>query len=76
MHKITIPLLVALVVAISLVTPSIPAYAQDQPKPNQFWWPEKLNLGPLRQHAAESDPMGNHFNYAEEFKSLDLNSVK
>jgi len=53
-----------------------PASAQGEPKSNQFWWPEQLDLEPLRQHAAESDPMGEDFNYAEGFKSLDLNAVK
>jgi catalase-peroxidase len=53
-----------------------PSNAQNQPTSNQFWWPEKLDLKPLRQHAAESNPMGDNFNYAEEFKTLDLNAVK
>ncbi len=43
---------------------------------NQFWWPERLDLLPLRQHAAESNPLGEKFKYAEEFKKLDVNSVK
>jgi catalase-peroxidase len=43
---------------------------------NEFWWPEKLDLRPLRQHAVESNPYGEKFNYAEEFKKLDLNAVK
>jgi catalase-peroxidase len=43
---------------------------------NDFWWPEKLDLRPLRQHAVESNPYGKNFNYAEEFKKLDLNAVK
>jgi len=43
---------------------------------NQFWWPEQLNLQPLRQHAAESNPLGADFNYAEAFESLDLDAVK
>jgi catalase-peroxidase len=43
---------------------------------NQFWWPERLDLAPLRQHAAESDPMGEDFKYAEAFKKLDLKAVK
>jgi catalase-peroxidase len=59
----------------SLVVPSSHA-AQGEPKSNQFWWPEKLDLNPLRQHAAESDPMGEEFNYAEAFESLDLEAVK
>jgi len=40
------------------------------------WWPDRLNLDILRQHSSKSDPMGEGFNYAEEFKSLDLNAVK
>ncbi len=47
-----------------------------EPKPNQFWWPKQLNLSPLRQHDAESNPLGENFNYAEAFKSLDLKAVK
>ncbi len=43
---------------------------------NQFWWPERLDLAPLRQHASESDPMGPDFDYAEAFKKLDLKAVK
>jgi catalase-peroxidase len=55
---------------------SSPAFAQGEPKSNQFWWPEKLNLSPLRQHAPESNPLGDDFNYAEEFAALDLDAVK
>lgn len=51
-------------------------FAEGQAKPNEFWWPERLDLQPLRQHAAESNPMGERFNYAKEFKSLDLKAVK
>jgi catalase-peroxidase len=43
---------------------------------NQSWWPHQLKLGVLRQHSSKSDPMGPAFNYAEEFKSLDLKAVK
>ena len=75
MRKSWISLLAALAVAMPAVLPS-PASAQMEPKSNQFWWPEQLNLAPLRQHAAESDPMGADFNYAEAFKSLDLDAVK
>jgi catalase-peroxidase len=42
---------------------------------NADWWPNQLNLKILHQHSALSDPMGEAFNYAEEFKSLDLNAV-
>lgn len=45
-------------------------------KPNHFWWPELVNLQPLRQHAAESSPMDKRYEYAKEFNKLDLNIVK
>lgn len=68
MHKQTIPLFAALAIAMPLVVPSSTAFAQVKPKSNQFWWPEKLDVTPLRQHAAESNPMGKDFNYAERLK--------
>ena len=43
---------------------------------NQFWWPEKLDLSPLRQHATESSPMDKDFNYAKEFNKLDIDALK
>jgi catalase-peroxidase len=42
---------------------------------NQDWWPEQLNLGILHQHSSLSNPLGEEFNYAEEFKTLDLDAV-
>jgi catalase-peroxidase len=43
---------------------------------NRDWWPNQLNLGVLHQNHPSSDPMGEEFNYAEEFKKLDLAAVK
>jgi len=43
---------------------------------NQDWWPNQLNLNALRQHSTLSNPLGDDFNYAEEFNSLDLNALK
>ncbi|MCS7023598.1 MAG: catalase/peroxidase HPI [Bryobacteraceae bacterium] len=48
----------------------------QQPQSDKFWWPEKLDLSPLRQHSAESNPLGKDFNYAKAFASLDLKAVK
>jgi catalase-peroxidase len=42
---------------------------------NRDWWPNQLNLQVLHQHSPLSDPMGEEFDYAKEFKSLDLNAV-
>ncbi|MBP3192049.1 catalase/peroxidase HPI [Natronogracilivirga saccharolytica] len=43
---------------------------------NRDWWPNRLNLNILRQHSSRSTPMGEEFDYAEEFKKLDLKEVK
>lgn len=43
---------------------------------NQDWWPNQLKLNILRQHSSLSNPMGETFNYAKEFKSLDLAALK
>jgi catalase-peroxidase len=43
---------------------------------NRDWWPNQLNLKILHQHSSLSDPMGEKFNYADEFKSLDFEAVK
>ena len=45
-------------------------------KSNQDWWPDQLNLKVLHQNSPLSNPMGNEFNYADEFKKLDLKAVK
>jgi catalase-peroxidase len=42
---------------------------------NRDWWPNQVNVQVLHQHSPLSDPMGKEFNYAEEFKTLDLNAV-
>ena len=76
MLKKTIPLLAALVVAASPVAISSPASAQNPSMSSPYWWPEMLDLRPLRQHAAESNPLGKDFNYAEAFAKLDLDAVK
>lgn len=43
---------------------------------NKDWWPNRLELNILRQHSSLSDPMGKEFNYANEFKKLDLKAIK
>ena len=43
---------------------------------NRDWWPNQLNLEILHQNSPLSDPMGEEFNYAEEFKKLDLGALK
>jgi len=50
--------------------------AAGQAKANQFWWPKQLDLSALRDHDARSNPLGDNFNYAKEFNTLDLRAVK
>ncbi len=45
-------------------------------RPMSFWWPNKLDLSPLRMHSEKSNPMGEKFDYAKAFKKLDLDAVK
>ena len=60
---------------ISLVLPVNPALAQEGAPTNDYWWPNRLSLEPLRQTSPESSPLGADFNYAEAFESLDLDTV-
>jgi catalase-peroxidase len=57
------------------VIPS-PTVKATRPRSNQDWWPNQLNLQVLHQHSPRANPMGDDFNYAEEFKTLDLAAVK
>ena len=43
---------------------------------NQYWWPDQVDLKPLRQNSPQSDPMGEGFDYAEAVKSLDVDALK
>ncbi|MGB5333958.1 MAG: catalase/peroxidase HPI [Woeseiaceae bacterium] len=76
MLKKTMTLFAALAAVVALSAPANPVFAQGQPKSNQYWWPDNLDLSPLRDHDVTSDPMGADFNYAEAFASLDLDAVK
>jgi catalase-peroxidase len=76
MRRPFFPLVAALALAISAMLPSTSVFAQDAPKSNQFWWPERLDLSALRDHDPSSNPYGEDFDYAEAFASLDLEAVK
>ena len=76
MFKRAIPLLAAVAVALSPLVTTSPALAQGAVKSNQYWWPENLDLSPLRDHDAASNPMGDDFNYAEAFAQVDLDALK
>ena len=69
-------LLAVLAVAVTSLIAQGSALAQATPKSNQFWWPNSVDLAPLRAHNPASNPMGADFNYAAEFAKLDLDEVK
>ena len=76
MRTLTPLFLASIIIAMSPMVPSGSAFAQGEPKSNQFWWPDNLDLSPLRAQSIESNPMGDDFNYAEAFASLDLDALK
>ncbi|NND82936.1 MAG: catalase/peroxidase HPI [Gammaproteobacteria bacterium] len=61
---------------LTLVAVMQPVTAASGAKSNLFWWPEQLDLSPLRAHDADSNPYGAEFDYAVEFAKLDLSEVK
>ncbi|MEE2890860.1 MAG: catalase/peroxidase HPI [Pseudomonadota bacterium] len=73
MRRSVLPILAAALLAAPVA--GVAATAQSA-KDNQFWWPERLDLAPLRQHSSDSNPFGSDFNYAQAFGALDLDAVK
>ncbi len=68
-----------LAIAISLSASTLftaASYAAPNMTSNEYWWPEQLDLSPLRMHSAESNPMGGDFDYAEAFSQVDLSALK
>ena len=76
MKKSLMTLLAAFAVTALPLVSTHTVHAQGAPKPNQFWWPDQLDLSPLRQQAAKSNPLDAQFDYAKAFASLDLNVLK
>ncbi len=64
--------------ALSLSTGTAMAVSSEKQevRTNQFWWPDQLDLSSLRDHDARSNPLGEDFDYAEAFSSLDIDAVK
>ncbi len=74
MHRNKRRSIAAFTAAASLVSGM--AWADGPAKPNQFWWPDELDLSPLRRNAVESNPLGKDFDYTKAFATLDLAAVK
>jgi len=76
MQKLSNSLRVAIAACTTAALLSSAAFAQGQPTSNKFWWPDQIDLSPLRQQDAKSNPLGEDFDYAAEFQSLDLDALK
>lgn len=77
MLKLTIQTIAFMIFSVSSIGFSAEKNISDRQNMSiQFWWPERLDLSPLRQHSSESSPLEKKFNYAQEFKKLDLKAVK
>ncbi|WP_448213814.1 catalase/peroxidase HPI [Colwellia sp. MEBiC06753] len=76
LFKKSLPVAAAVSLALSTMAFSPLSNAVTQAKTNQFWWPEQLNLSPLRQHGAESNPYGESFDYAKAFATIDIKALK
>jgi len=76
MLKRTIPFAAAIAIAIAPAAQSENMFSEGKAKPNNFWWPELLDLEQLRAHDARSNPYGDDFDYARAFSSVDLNQLK
>ncbi len=76
MYKSAKPRLALLAAVLSLSTFGHAGSTGKQATTNDFWWPDKLDLSPLRQHSAQSNPLGENFNYADEFRKLDIAALK
>ncbi|MCF6777438.1 catalase/peroxidase HPI [Thiotrichales bacterium 19X7-9] len=71
LKQITVSLL-----TLALGITSNASFAESQPKPNEYWWPKKLNLDPLRNLNPIDSPMSKHYRYQKAFKKLDVNALK
>ncbi len=74
MHMKAIP--AAVLAALLSTLAADPTMAAGKARPNSFWWPDQINLQPLRDHDPASNPYSANFDYASAFAGLDLAAVK
>jgi catalase-peroxidase len=75
MLRKTISLITAMTIGLSPLASISPVFAQQGIASNDYWWPNSLSLDPLRNNSSASDPMGEDFDYAAEFSSVDLDQL-
>ena len=76
MLKKSLVLATAISLGLSTLAAVSPAVAQDGVANNDYWWPNRLNLDPLRDNDPASNPLGADFDYAEAFAQLDIDVLK
>jgi len=76
MLKKSLVLATAISLGLSTLAAVSPAVAQDGVASNDYWWPNRLNLDPLRDNDPASNPLGADFDYAEAFAQLDIDALK
>ena len=76
MLKKSLVLATAISLGLSTLATVSPAVAQDGVASNDYWWPNRLDLDPLRDNDPASNPLGAEFDYAEAFAQLDLEALK
>ncbi len=76
MLKQSVSLIAVLAVGLSAATPIASAIAQQEAPTNEYWWPNRLDLSPLRQNTPDTNPMDENFDYASAFNALDLDALK
>lgn len=75
MLKKTLSLITAMTIGLSPLASISPVLAQEGVASNDYWWPNSLSLDPLRNNSPASDPMGEDFDYAAEFLTVDLDQL-
>lgn len=76
MRKKPMRSLTVIAASVTLAISSGTVLAAGDPKSNQFWWPDRLDLSPLRAHSPASNPTGKDFNYAKAFASVNMKELK
>lgn len=76
MYKHIMTIITGVAIGLSPLVTTNTAFAADKAKDNEYWWPNRIDLSPLRNNSPASNPLGADFNYQKAFASLDLDALK
>ena len=81
MRKLVLSVFAAATLSVTTSSPSLASETASTPtkedtSSNKFWWPDQLDLGPLRQQSPDSSPLDKNYDYVKEFQKLDISVVK